>query len=821
MKRSTSVLVVLLVLVVTGAATYRRGRISARRDGAQSARGAVTFYPTEDLWIVKDISGAIANMASYATHRTNAIAVRQVPKVGNELARFEIAPVAHTPVAIAITDHIWAPGAYVPLVTALMGTAPTACAANGDIAAALLKPTYAVIQRENARVSARLRADMRCADAHLEAALLQGTLALREAASPFNDPRRLISRMTAHLAMAEASGAVADSPLRRLADAMAYTLAGRQRSALERMAVIDTDGAADVAHAWARALRLRNTADWRIVADPDHATLVEQIELLRAVNASLGDPRTLDIMDAIHNPADVPDWARIIMEGRPGVDAGNRFADSAVVLELREATEVRKDYAPARTLDDPEALVEELKVEPTAGPVAADGTVWVIDWPTWAAISERHLITAINNRDTHITNVLCLVDQGRAFREQVAKTFAGLRLYPFLAITLAPTKEEARPGMAASLKLIQTHPELVSHWMWKSVLAKETWAGLPVRIPPLDSWFAPAFPLGTVFDPTSRPWRAGPALQFTPALVAPYRAAAPYARSLSLVSLGKDFEKASAAALTKEFGDIAAYNLDAAKRIANAQKDDPAAYMAAMAKVTALSPEHLADVAEYSVMHGDAEAARSAYERWFATGRDEVAIANSAGWMVRDYFLRHENAKAIALAERAARVYSYGGLMVRARLFDWMGDTGSAERYYRTAAERYDYPADLAGFYLRHPRKGVDVDQVMWKVFPAGVSRIVLPSLREAPRDGISVETAGFLGEQNGVRSGDIIVGIDGIRVQNMWQYAAAKTASLEPVVRYTVWRDLRYIEVPASVRFTWFGSSVQNYQPGSGRKTR
>jgi hypothetical protein len=239
-----------------------------------------------------------------------------------------------------------------------------------------------------------------------------------------------------------------------------------------------------------------------------------------------------------------------------------------------------------------------------------------------------------------------------------------------------------------------------------------------------------------------------------------------------------------------------------------------------MEKVTTLSPEHFADVAVYSIVHGNLDAGRRAYERWFAAGRDEVAIANSSGWMVRDYFERHEMAKASALAERAARVYSYRGLAVRADLYDWMGDTRSAERYYRMATERYEFPADLAGFYMRHGRKGIEVDQVMWKVFPGGPARIVLPTLTEAPRDGVSVEKSGPLGERNGIRVGDIIVGIDGIRVENMWQYYAARMASTDPTMRIIVWRDLRYVEVPAQLRHSWLASWLNNYRPGSGRKT-
>jgi len=820
MKRSTVFLLIILVVVGTGAAAYTRSQAGRRAPAPAKAPEASAFYPTEQLWLVRDITGAIANMAAYANHGPVTITAQQVPKSGNELARFEVTPSGRAPVSISVVDHIWAPAAYAPLASVLMGSARGSCAAtDADVAAALTRPTRAVIQRENARVSARLRADMRCAEAHAEAALIVGTMALREAASDFTDARRLISRMTAHLAIADALGAAPDGDLRRLDESLLYTLVGRQRTALERLDAAQPSDAAG--RAWNRALRLRNTADWRLVADANQATLLEQIALVRAVDISLEDPRTLDFIDTIHEIADVPDWGRIIMQGHPGVEAGNRFADAAVALELREAVDARADYAPALVNANAEALISELKVEPTAGPVAADGTVWVLDWPMWAAISERHILSTINSRDTHLTSTLGVKEEAQQFRDEVSKTFSGLRLYPLVAILLAPTREEARPGMAGSLQLIQAHPELVTHWKWKTVLAKETWAGLPERVPPLDSWFAPAFPAGTVFDANTRPWRQGPALQFTAATIAPYRTAAPYSRPLCFVSLGgTDYDKVPVGDLRREFARIADYNLDAAKRIADAQKDDPAAYMAAMQKVTDLGPEHLADVAVYSVVHGDLDAARRAYERWFAVGRDEVAIANSSGWMVRDYFERHETAKATALAERAARVYSYRGLAVRADLYDWMGDARSAERYYRMANDRYAFPADLAGFYMRHGRKGIEVDQVMWKVFPGGPVRIALPTLTTAPRDGVSVEKSGLLGERNGIRVGDIIVGIDGIRVQNMWQYYAARMASAEPTVRFVVWRDLRYIEVPAQLRHSWMASWLNNYRPGSGRKS-
>jgi len=771
------------------------------------------FFPTEQLWIVRDITGAMSNMASRsASAAAEQPGVRQVEHSNGELARFVISPLQSPPLSIHITDHIWAPAAYRSLAAALMGKAAACEAARLSIAAALLQPTREVIQRENVRVSARLQKNMRCADAHAEAALILGTLALREAATVFYDPRRLISRMTAHLAIADALAAGQETETRRLAEIVLYTLVGRQQTALERLATLARDASSVPLQSWARALRMRNTGDWRILADPNQATLLEQIELVRAAHYSLGESRTLDFIDRIHDPAHIPDWGRIVMQENRNVEAGNRFSAEAIAMELTEAADVRKLYAPdaPATAED---FVGALKVEPTNGPVSADGRVWVVDWSMWAGIAERHLMSTINARDTHLTYTLSVPDEAKLFRERVAKTFSGLRLYPFLAIHLAVTREDAKPGMAGSLALLQTHPELVTHWMWKTVLMKETWAGLPTRVPRLESWFTPDFPAGTVYDQNTRPWDARRISRFTAAEIAPYRQAAPYARSLPYVTLGQKYDEAPAAVLKSAFGDMAAFNLSFAIRIADALKDDPAAYLAAMEPVVQMNPERLRDVAQYQVQHDQLDAARNTYERWFATSRVEVAVASSAEWMVRDYFVRGEYLKANALANRAAEAYSGSGLLTRAHLYDWTGDTRQAEEYYRRVSERYDRSGDLLGFMLRQHRQGIEVDALKWRVFPGGVMSVTLPMLREAPVSGVEVAELERIGEVHGVRVNDIVVAVDGIRVNNLSQYYAAKAMNLNGDMRLTIWRDLKYTETTGPFRYGGMWGSVKSYE--------
>ena len=105
--------------------------------------------------------------------------------------------------------------------------------------------------------------------------------------------------------MADALGISRENTTRRMADIVLLTVVGRQRRALDMMDALAA-GAGPPVQSWIRALRTRNTFDWRIVPDLNRATLLEQLQAVRAADASLGDPRTLDFIEAIVARADVP-----------------------------------------------------------------------------------------------------------------------------------------------------------------------------------------------------------------------------------------------------------------------------------------------------------------------------------------------------------------------------------------------------------------------------------------------------------------------------------------------------------------------------------
>lgn len=95
-----------------------------------------------------------------------------------------------------------------------------------------------------------------------------------------------------------------------------------------------------------------------------------------------------------------------------------------------------------------------------------------------------------------------------------------------------------------------------------------------------------------------------------------------------------------------------------------------------------------------------------------------------------------------------------------------------------------------------------------------GILPIAAPALVQPPADGIVIRETGIIGEQNGLKAGDIVVGVDRIRVRNVAQYRAARGASAQAVMHFTIWRAGRYIEVSAPLRYGWIVSSIETYTP-------
>ena len=113
------------------------GQIAAERAAAPAAAPSAPSAPiaarwkSEQEWIVSDISSAIRNIGAAANGARSS---------GPVMARAAGGPGAG--VTLAITDHLWAPAAFVPMAKAALGPVQLPCAPAGPgILGALLEPT--------------------------------------------------------------------------------------------------------------------------------------------------------------------------------------------------------------------------------------------------------------------------------------------------------------------------------------------------------------------------------------------------------------------------------------------------------------------------------------------------------------------------------------------------------------------------------------------------------------------------------------------------------------------------------------------------------
>src|SRR5262249_40486623 len=124
----------------------------------------------------------------------------------------------------------------------------------------------------------------------------------------------------------------------RYAEITLLTLAfAPQRMALGRLQVLEAiPNLSPPVRAWNRALRMRNTEDWRVLADPLHATLLARLEYFTWVSGETGLSSGLEFLDKT-DVEETPDWGSRILTGGVNVEAGQRFIPAGLTLVLNDA----------------------------------------------------------------------------------------------------------------------------------------------------------------------------------------------------------------------------------------------------------------------------------------------------------------------------------------------------------------------------------------------------------------------------------------------------------------------------------------------------
>jgi hypothetical protein len=747
-----------------------------------------TEYKTEHEWAIRESALDVEEMAAFADRRSP----RPLPQM--------------------LPDVPWDADAFVPHAEASFGDAVAIVSSDVgfiDVYPALTSLDVPTLIESSKVVSQMLAANMRNPRAHESAALVIGAFALRDAADLFTDVRWALNRMTAHLAAAKALR-VDDqrSPDGAIANVVLLVLANHHARALAELGTLGSGTPPEPMNAWVRAMHLRITQDWRTLPEPTNASRLEKLEYFRARRATVKRQRPSVLLSMVGEPI-AADFMRIGQEGHLGVEDAHTFIGDGLEMELEEARSVyRRMHGRAM----PESLSEALNHR--APRLISDGPQ-VLPWGAWAEFYQRHIAMNIGLTDNFLRHQLGAADSANEMKRTLEARLGQLTMFPIGTARWTKGSQGTEADLAhlrEAIALSAQAPELIAVRAWKFFEMGSRYEPVPTHMPVAANWFTP--PTAAV------PFEAGirhtegfrSAQQFEPLL-----AAAPH-DTLLLTAMaaggGEDPGVTHARGLLAYHHD---YDLRALESSVSFLPNE-AERLPLRRKSCEISSRECLTLASSLLLMGDEAAAADLYGRALLDPEiDAVTRASSSYWPVT-YFYRHQQIdKAIALAEDAMQTGAGYGYVTRGWLNEQRGMLDQAEKDHYDNATRYEDLSGLVAFYYRR----VEVDRnaayeakwLKWRaeIFPNGLQPE--PSnITGVPPTGVFVTKDSEYSRAAGIRAGDIIVGLDGWRVDNHEQYQAILVFKDDPTVKLTVSRGGRLVTIEAKSPTRRFGTYLETH---------
>ena len=837
-------------------------------------------YGSEAEWIVwqtlRFMASGAAAARSGAGAATPNVYVRARPASEFELlehATFDVIIDGHPSITLEVQQHIWTPETYVVAARLLLGAssprparpAPTrpglpapggdgtattgAGAQSGALLEALTNPRLDVILDQEARVSSALAAAPYDAAPYEQAALLTALLALRDSAGTFSDTRPMLSRTTAHLALARALAPdLPAGPCAQVAEIIVSALAGR-----EDLAIAALDGwrtaSSPAAATWRAALRLRVTGDWRQVRPGRSTPLLLRLEYARALAERLDAPRLLEFVDgagesvrAVDDPVDLvqelagiaadfiggddelqdaagreaaADWHRIVLHAAEGwkgfgIEAGHRFADAGLAGEFAEALTVWRRYHEGEA--SREVLIDSLNDE---GP----GPWRAIDWPAWAQFLQRHLCAQLRASRSHLNN-LGLHQELEAWPGEMKARFGQLRLFPFVFRHAVMTAAQYKEASALARDLQIAHPDAVTARL-SVLLRSKPWVDAPPETFPSDTpWFTPHVPTGTVYELSYRTLTAGCPRPVPLEIAERWARRAPHDMWVqwSIVFLRADVSP-TFADVRRSIGGLPEYDLRAGDHMFRYLEGTHEEYEWIARIMCGLTPDECAKLGGQLMVNGQDEEAAAIYDRFAREARSSVTVSNEIGWLVNYYWDTGRHERAVDLAETAGDTGSATGMEILGRVRERQGRLSEAEALHAGVAERYhDSNWSLARHYLRQARRLRDdawvkrAGELLPTAFPHGIETARKEGFSGPPVDGVRLHRLRPRAQGTGIREDDILVALNGHRVRTVEQYHVLAGDGFGPDMSLVVWRGGCYQEIEAHVPQRWFGATLSNH---------
>lgn len=306
--------------------------------------------------------------------------------------------------------------------------------------------------------------------------------------------------MTAHLTMARfLSGTNSYGVNGQMAEATLLTLIGDEAPALERLNAIGTNE--DAVVAMVRALRTRNTGDYRSSGEAGGHTRIESVEWFSALSDYVATPVAWPKLS--DEQQQTIDFVRVANQESYSVEIGHQLLRVSIPLEIEEIQSVYELSHHEKLTR--RGLVKVLNEMPEHGFTMEPGGavhVRIIGWGQWAMFFQRHLCHAVQQNFYFMQHKWAVHDDAKEFAARCGREFGGLRLYPFVRRFNCTDVESYHKSVDDGLKVTAATPQLVPAQCWNYLWFRVSFAEWYHPNPNLrlNEWHNHNPPPGTVYD---------------------------------------------------------------------------------------------------------------------------------------------------------------------------------------------------------------------------------------------------------------------------------------------------------------------------------
>lgn len=691
-------------------------------------------------------------------------------------------------VKIELSPSCWDTASYSALIDACGIATGTASADDSKLRELLLTPTTANLQTANLELSKKLATSPADASLHEQAALLLGTMALRESAGSFADLRPLLCRSTAHLAFAAAMRKdSAPTVSGKLAEILHLAQMGRPLPALENAAQLPDN---EVLNRWVRALKVNITGDFRPLESAADRTLMENLALAKAICLHRGPDSLRKLVGSNKDLQLLPDWSRLLLSSNFSVDDGHLAMRFGPPLEMGEIGTIFK-------LGEKSELSAYTRVInlPVTTSLVENGRTSVISNGDWAHYFRRHLFHTVTRIHGFILDQWGVPDTAAEWEKEFLPLLGKLPGGELAAPYLSTTASSYQKRLAATHEFILSQPETVPPNLWFDYRFEAIGFKPEVNMPSQPGWFRDVTPPETAFNPGHRIRMETASNSNWVELITRLHKLNPWDPSLCY-ELGENTgnNQKSITEASAKISDFSMLPYHQLVRCGSLSRSD---LIKTLQSFAGIDPSQGLQLGLLLVLDGREKEAFDAYQQAFDHASDRVQVSNTTRWLMNYCIANGMEQRAAEIADHNAKVYSASGLTCGLMHAIHEKDLKKARELSKNITERYgreDY-LPLVEWMLNKDESALRM------VFPKGLENVSAADFdAKTPVSGVRLTQRSSVTDAAGLRIGDVVCAIDGQRVRNLLQYYFLMDLSIKSDSVLLVQRGHKILEIQAIV---------------------